>query len=185
MDVPLIKQPLQAAMNPDKLSTLSSMRIKLDTPYELTPDTDGLPVTFPRNPALPSKIKPQKKPAEIKPEPRPVQKSVPVATVLRAVTTETLENTVAVNVKADGTIKEYKTFSMGNPDRIVFDLYNIKSPYHKEQKIVVQFKWIKRIRYFGHPNKLRLVIETLNYAASKYSSVSTDTGLIIHVGSDR
>ena len=158
--------------------------LKSDTPYDIIPNTDGLQVTFPTNPALQGKIKPQKKPVENKPQPRPTQKSVPTATVLRTVTTKILENTVAVNVKADGTIKEYKAFSLGNPDRIVFDLYNIKSPYHKEQKIVIQSKWIKRIRYFGHSHKLRLVIDTLNHSVSKYSSVSTDTGLIIHVGSE-
>jgi hypothetical protein len=109
---------------------------------------------------------------------------VPAATALRTVDIEALENNVTVNIKADGKIKKYKAFRLINPDRIVFDLYNIKSPYHKEQKMVVQSKWIKRIRYFGHPNKLRLVIDTLNHSVSKYSSVSTDTGLIIHVGSE-
>jgi len=84
--------------------------------------------------------------------------------------------------KTDGIIKKYKTFTLTNPDRIVFDLYNLKSPRTKEQKIAVQSKWIKQIRYFGHPHKLRLVIETLNSSIAKYSSVSTDSGLLIHVG---
>jgi type IV pilus assembly protein PilQ len=157
--------------------------LKKVSPHDVTPDKDGLQVTFPKIPALSDKIKPQEELAENKPEPRLTQKSVPVATVLRTVTTETLDNTVAVNVKADGTINNYKAFTMVNPARIVFDLYNIKSPYHKEQKITVQSKWVKRIRYFGHPDKLRLVIETHKEYLSKYSSVSTDTSLIIHVGS--
>lgn len=158
--------------------------LKLDSPYAIAPDKDGLLITFPKNSSPPNKTTPPQKKADNKPEPqlaKPAQKSMPDATTLRSVTTETLENTVAVNLIADGTIKNYKAFTMVNPDRIVFDIYNIKSPHHKEQKIAVQSKWIKQIRYFGHPNKLRLVIDTLNHAASKYSSVSTDTGLIIHV----
>ncbi len=159
--------------------------LKRATPYDVTSDKDGLQVTFPKGPTLSSKIKPQEELAEIKPEPRLTQKSVPVvATVLRTVITESLENNVAVNVKADGTIKNYKAFTIDNPARIVFDLYNIRSPHPEEQKITVQSKWVKRIRYFGHPDKLRLVIETHQEYLSKYSSVSTDTGLIIHVGSD-
>jgi hypothetical protein len=160
--------------------------LKVDSPYTVTPDKDGLLVTFTKTPALPEKINPPATPAANKPVPQlaePAQQSMPIATVLKTVTAESLENAVAVNVQADGTIKEYKAFTVANPDRIVFDLYNIKSPQQQEQKIAVQSKWIKRIRYYGHPDKLRLVIETHQEYPSQYSSSSTDTGLIIHVGS--
>jgi len=159
--------------------------LKLDSPYAITPDKDGLLVTFSKKPTLPEKIKPQNKRAKKKPDPlpaKPAKQSTPAATVLHTVNTEALENSIAVNIKADGIIKKYKTFKLINPDRIVFDLYNLKSPRAKEQKIAVQSKWIKQIRYFGHPHKLRLVIETLNSSLSKYSSLSTDSGLLIQVG---
>ena len=159
--------------------------LKTDSPYAITPDKNGLLVTFSKRPTLSEKFKPQMKPAKKKPDPqtaKPAKQSAPVATVLHTVNTEALENSVAVNIKADGIIKKYKAFTLINPDRIVFDLYNLKSPRVKEQKIDVQSKWIKQIRYFGHPHKLRLVIETLNSSLSKYSSVSTDSGLLIHVG---
>jgi len=172
----------------DENETINStiyIALKVDSPYTVTPDKDGLLITFNKTPALPEKIIPQTPPAEKIPEPqlaKPAQKSMPIATVLRRVTAEPLENAVEVNVQADGTIKEYKAFTMVNPNRIVFDLYNIKSPQEQEQKIAVQSKWIKRIRYYGHPDKLRLVIETHQEYLSQYSSSSTDTGLIIHVG---
>ncbi|MCP4631225.1 MAG: AMIN domain-containing protein [bacterium] len=159
--------------------------LKSVSPYTVTSDSETLQVTFPKISTYPEKIMPQQKPAENKPEPQPaklIQKSEPVATVLRTVTTETLADTATVNVKANGAIKNYKAFTLVNPDRIVFDIYKIKSPHQNEQKIAVQSKWIKRIRYFGHPNKLRLVIEALNISDSKYSSVSTDSGLLISVG---
>jgi len=87
-----------------------------------------------------------------------------------------------VKVAADGTIKNYNDFTLVEPDRIVFDLYQIKSPQVKEQKIAVQSKWIKQIRYFGHTDKLRLVIETHPEYRPTYSSTSINTGLIIKVG---
>jgi hypothetical protein len=71
---------------------------------------------------------------------------------------------------------------MKNPARIVFDLYNIKSPHSREQKIKVQSTEVKQVRYFGHPDKLRLVIETQQKYLSQYTSVPTETGIIIHVG---
>ena len=159
--------------------------LKLDSPHATRPIKNGLQVTFSKRPTLSEKFNPQKMPVKKKPDPqpaKPARQNAPAATVLHTVNTETLENSVTVNIKADGKIKEYKAFKLINPDRIVFDLYNLKSPRAKEQKIAVQSKWIKQIRYFGHPHKLRLVIETLNSSLAKYSSVSTDSGLLIHVG---
>ena len=157
--------------------------LKRDTPYEVTPDKDGLQITFPKRAARAGKKDPQNDVPEKKPEPALIPKRVPVATALRTVTTESLENTVAVHVEADGSIKIFKTFTIVNPARIVCDLYNIKSPHTGEQKITVQSKEVQQIRYFGHPDKLRLVIETLEEYLTKYSSVSTDTGMVIHIGS--
>lgn len=171
----------------ETINSTISIALKLASPYAVTEDKDGLQITFPKNPTPPKKIKPPEKPTENKTEPplaKPAKLSVPVATALRTVNTEALENSVAVKIEADGTIKKYKAFTLINPDRIVFDLYDIKSPYYKEQKIAVQSEWIKRIRYFGYPHKLRLVIETLNNSGSKYSTVPSDTGLIIHVGAN-
>ena len=156
-------------------------------PYSITTRNAELQVIFNKNPVLPQKTTPQPEPANTKPEPqlvKPVQKSAPVATALRSVTAETFENSVAVNVEANGTIKNYKAFTMVNPDRIVFDIYNIKSPHRKEQKIFVRSKWTNRIRYYGHPDKLRLVIDTHNKSFPNYSSVPAANGLIIHVGSN-
>jgi hypothetical protein len=83
---------------------------------------------------------------------------------------------------ADGAITNYKSFTIDDPVRIVFDLYNIKSPYDREHKTSVQSKWVKQIRYFGHPDKVRLVLDTQNEILPKYSSFPTDTGLLIQVG---
>jgi hypothetical protein len=69
-----------------------------------------------------------------------------------------------------------------NPDRIVFDIYDLKSPHEQEQIIAVESQWVKRIRHFGHPDRVRLVIETHDNYSSKYWTNPTDKGLLIYVG---
>jgi len=162
----------------------------VDTTYAVAPDRKELRVTFPKNPPPPrNNIKPigdlEEKTIEKQPSPPlaiPLTKSVPAATALQTVTTTIQNNKVAVDVVADGIIENYDSFTLGEPGRIVFDLYQVKSPQVKEQKIAVQSEWIKRMRYFGHPDKLRLVIETNPKNRPTYSSESTTTGLTIRVG---
>jgi len=108
--------------------------------------------------------------------------SAPAATQLKSVTATPLKNNLVVHVKANGTINDYTSFTMDNPARIVFDMHRISSPGKAEHRIAVRSKWVNRIRYFGHPNKVRLVLETHSVYLSKYSAAPTDTGLLIHVG---
>lgn len=156
--------------------------LKADTSYEVAQDSDQVQVSFPMHPALSNRIAPHKKTAEVKPEPQKIQKLLPTATVLIKVNTESHEDALAVDVVADGTIANYNAFTVDNPARIVFDMFNIKSPHSVEQKISIQSKAVRQIRYFCHPDKLRLVIDTRKEYLSKYSSASTDKGLIIKVG---
>jgi hypothetical protein len=147
--------------------------LKKDSPYALTKDDAGIKITFPRTTALSNDTKPQKKLAAKKPQ---------AANHLKTVTATPLKNNITVEVKADRAIKNYKSFTMENPDRIVFDLYNFKSPYKQEQIIAVESQWVKRIRHFGHPDRVRLVIETHKNYLLSYSALPTDNGLLIHVG---
>ena len=48
--------------------------------------------------------------------------------------------------------------------------------------MAVASPWVKRIRHFGYPDKVRLVLETHQNYLSKYSAVPNDTGLAIQVG---
>jgi len=176
----------------ETINSIVYIALKVDATHAVARDENGLRVTFPKIPAPPAntgKIKPPlnhvRKTAKKHPElqlTETFETSAPAATVLQSVTTQNLNNIVTVKVVADGTINNYNTFKLVEPDRIVFDLSKIRSPHFKEQKIAVQSKWIKQIRYFGHPDKLRLVIETHPGNRPKYSSVSTDTGLTIRVG---
>ena len=180
---------IKAGQVDEEQTTNSRIFIALnrEIPYDLIPDEDGIKVSFPKSAPLAKDIKPQKPkekttPVPQPPKPLPTPKKIPDATRLTAITVEKFTDNIAVNVEADGTIKAYNSFTMENPARIVLDLDKLKSPYETIQKIAVQSKWLKRIRYFGHPDKVRLVLETHKDFLSKYSARPTDTGLLINIG---
>jgi type IV pilus assembly protein PilQ len=158
--------------------------MKADAPYELKPQDSGLQVIFPKG-ASPTPAAA----APVTEEPIAVQaaptKTLPVASRLESVTATPLKNNVVINLQADGTIKNYKSFTIdGKEPRIVFDIFKIKSPFEKEQRIAVQSKWARQIRHFGYPDKVRLVVDTQNTYLDKYSASPTDNGLLIHVGNN-
>ena len=51
-----------------------------------------------------------------------------------------LEKNIIVNVNADATITDYQSFAIDNPARIVFDIYNLKSPHQEDRTIAVDSK---------------------------------------------
>jgi type IV pilus assembly protein PilQ len=163
---------------------------KKDTSYDLSSDAGRLTVTFPATGALSDDAQPQSKLVEKEPEPEPEKKSEPeiiqygrpTANYLKTITATPLKDKITVEVKADTAINNYKSFILDRPPRIVFDLYNLKSPYKKEQRVSVTSPWVKRIRHFAHPDRVRLVLETHKNYLSKYSALPNDTGLLIHVG---
>ncbi|MGB5750858.1 MAG: type IV pilus secretin PilQ [Desulfobacterales bacterium] len=107
----------------------------------------------------------------------------PPATRITAIGTTPLKKSVAINVKADGTIKNYKAFTIAEaPPRIVYDLYGLKSPYKGEQRIVVKSDSVTKVRHFGHSDKVRIVVETKKAYLSQYMASPVDNGLLIYVG---
>ena len=73
---------------------------------------------------------------------------------------------------------------MKNHARIVFDLFDIKSPYRREQTIPVNTDWLQRIRHYGDAKKLRIVLDTTEPYLSAFSAVRVENGLTIKVGRD-
>jgi type IV pilus assembly protein PilQ len=119
---------------------------------------------------------------EEKAEPTTALMNLPAATQLEAVTALSLKNKLVINVKADGVIKDFTSFTLDSPPRIVFDIFNLHSAYETEQKIAVESKWVNRIRHFAHPDKVRLVLDTHQDFLSGYEASPIDDGLIIEVG---
>ncbi|MGD9225793.1 MAG: type IV pilus secretin PilQ [Desulfobacterales bacterium] len=171
----------------DDKSTTSRIFIamKADAPYDLKPEDTGLQVSFPKAapPAAPAKPPVAKKPSAPQTPPQTSKKDLPAASRLKAVSATPLKNNVVVNVQADGAIKNYKAFTIdGKEPRIVIDMFKIKSPYEKEQRLSVESQWVRQVRHFGYPDKVRLVLDTPKTSLAKYSASTTAGGLIVHVG---
>ena len=159
--------------------------LKKDLPYNITPDETGIQISFPKSGEMVAKAgEPQPAVSEKSAQqPEPEKKMAAPATRITAIGTTPLKQSVAINVKADGTIKNYKSFTIEEaPPRIVYDLYGLKSPYKGEQRIKVKSDWVTLIRHFGHPDKVRIVVETKKPYLSKYGASPVDNGLLIHVG---
>ena len=156
--------------------------LQVERPYAFSPEQNGVRVSFPKTTHRRADTDAAINPAAGENETGPAEKDSASATVLETVTATSLENHTIVNVNADGTIGDYRSFAMDNPARIVFDIYNLKSPYEKEQIIPVASRWVKQIRYFAYPDKIRLVLDTEPEFLSQYFSFSTASGLLIYVG---
>jgi hypothetical protein len=156
--------------------------LKKDTPYNIIPSDPQLQVVFKKT-TVPSKnTDSSNKTAEKEAAQKLGPTNVPAATRLKSVTAKPHTESLTITINANGTVKSYKSFTIDKPPRIVFDLYNITSPFAGEQQIDLETKWVKQIRYFGHPEKLRLVLDTHKEYLSKFSSAPTNTGLQINVG---
>jgi type IV pilus assembly protein PilQ len=124
--------------------------------------------------------------AEPKPEENATQaneKATP-ATQLQYITTFDTDRGTRIHMVADGTISDYEAFAVDDPSRIVFDIFGIKSPYKKEKLIHVNSKWVNQIRYFGHPDKVRLVMDLNPDLKSSYLAEPDKDGLTVFVGEE-
>lgn len=154
-----------------------------DVSYEVDREDTGLKISFKKVPAITAAAT-----TEIEEEPSEQLKIAPAKSVLipasrlESILATQLENGVKIYVNADGTIKDYKSFTVDDTPRIVFDIYNIKSPYKGEQTVQVNTKWVKRVRHFGYPDRLRVVLDTKSEYLSAYSSTPVEKGLVIQVG---
>ncbi len=106
----------------------------------------------------------------------------PPATRLESVSAQAGDQGVQVLLAANGVINEYSTFTLKSPPRIVYDIPNLESPYHREQRVVVDTPWVKRVRYYADPFKLRVVLDTDDAYLAAYDAKPTGNGLAISVG---
>jgi len=87
-----------------------------------------------------------------------------------------------VDVMADGPIRNYTSFTLEKPARIVFDMFGLNSSKNREETIPVQQPGVNTIRYYGDSNKIRLVIETDPAYLKSFSGSPVPNGLQIQVG---
>lgn len=163
----------------------STVRVQVnltaDRPYEVMRDEDRLIVQFAaaEDTGMETASTMMEEPVEEPTEPEVVSP----ATVLQSVDAHPQDEGVDIAVTADGTIDDYKSFTIRDPARIVFDLYGIQSPFEKEQVVPVGTSWVKRIRHYGYADRVRLVVDTEASYLDAFSVDAVPSGLAIHVGS--
>jgi type IV pilus assembly protein PilQ len=166
----------------DKRNTRILILLKRDRPYELSPDGQGLKISFPKTTARQEDRGVNIDSVTAKKDDNKGDKEVLIAGRLASVTATPLKNHMIVNVNADGTISDYQSFAIKNPARIVFDIFNLKGPQAGEQIISVASNWVKQIRYFAYADKIRLVLDTDEDYLTEYFSFPTASGLLIYIG---
>ena len=160
--------------------------LKKDIPYDVIPDDTGIKISFSKASEAPvsSDSAADSEPPELVQAKKTVEAIGPAATNLKSVYVLKYEEKIKVNINADGVIKNYKSFTIKSPARIVFDIYNIKSPFKKQKTVPVNSKWVSRVRHFGYPDKVRVVLDTKKKFLTGFSAYQVETGLEIHVGKD-
>jgi len=156
--------------------------LRQDVPYTVSLENGQLKVAFPI-PETPSvtvaeKVAQLTAPKEESAKP----KYVMAATQLSTITFSELDNGLQVNLIGDGTITDYKSFTVRNPARIVLDINHIQGTSTKEEMIAVDTPWVKRIRHYGYPDRLRVVLDTYPEHLDAFSAAPADDGLKILVG---
>lgn len=111
-------------------------------------------------------------------------RDAPPATRLESVSAQPGDGGVQVLLAANGVIGEYSTFTLKSPPRIVYDIPNLESPSHREQRVAVDTPWVKRVRYYADPFKLRVVLDTDDAYLAAYDAKPTNNGLAITVGQE-
>jgi type IV pilus assembly protein PilQ len=169
----------------DETTALIEIEVKTDAPYDVARQGDEVVVVFARPLHIPKIAEAPVAPeAEQEPKPMPAagDLSGPAATRLEAVTVQRLENGVEIRVRADGPIKDYNAFTLAGPDRIVYDIFGVTSPYIREQTVEVGMPGVSRVRHYGDREKLRLVLDTTAEQFRATNARSIQDGLLIHVG---
>jgi len=105
------------------------------------------------------------------------------ASRLQSVYAAKFGDSLKVFVGADGMITNYRSFTIDSPARIVFDIFNIQSPYEGEKVIPVNTRWVSQIRYHSYPDRVRVVLDTQSSYLDHFSAHPVENGLLIQMGS--
>ena len=159
------------------------LALKKKAPYELSPMGAEMQISFSKAKATSEEVASPKTIDEKKSEPAKMPIKQPVAKRLQDVVVAALEDKVIVKVKADGVIKDYKSFTLSDPARIVIDMYNLKSPYTGEKIIAVESNMVDQVRHCVHPDKVRLVLDMHKDNLKNYSATQAQNGLFIRIRS--
>jgi type IV pilus assembly protein PilQ len=162
------------------------MLLKTDHNYSVDQKDGTLTVSFSKPAPAPMKTEPEAVPVQTPPvtQEAPAVSAGPAASELEAVSAAVAGQSTLVTVQADGEIKNFKSFTLKNPSRIVFELLDLGCKQKGEQVIPVDSPWIQKIRYYAYPDKVRLVMDTNADNLKRVGAWPVASGLMIRVGQD-
>jgi hypothetical protein len=177
---------IQTVQIPDKsMKARAILGLNGSAAYKLVPEKNNLKVVFTKTTApapgaasRPSPVVPTQEPQS------PTAQPATAPGVLKGVNVASHGGGVAIYMRVDGKVENYKTFTIDDslPARIVVDLIGIRSAFEGEQKIPGKGNIVKRVRHLGYPDKVRVVVETEKGYLTDFSLKPVDSGVVLQVG---
>jgi len=136
-----------------------------------------------------AEAKPAPAPTGPKPSATPKQAAAPAAAAqtpagpsLLGVDVEGTADRTVVRMQTDGVVPDVKTFTLGDPPRLVIDLVGVTNQV-RTSKIALDLPQADRLRIGQHPGKVRLVLDAPAGAPLADRDVAVDaTGVVLTLG---
>jgi type IV pilus assembly protein PilQ len=97
------------------------------------------------------------------------------------VSLEQKKDFITFNIMADGKLENYDFFKLDSPPRLVLDIWGVGTRYPKKS-IKIKNPFIKEVRIGQHPDKLRVVFDSLKSQLPPYQINRMDDKLIVSLG---
>jgi len=107
----------------------------------------------------------------------PVNKAKDVVNVLF----EEKNDFITFNIIGDGRLENYDSFKLDSPARLVLDIWGVGSRY-PQKSIKIKSLFVKEVRIGQHPDKVRLVFDSLKPKLPPYQINRIEDKLIVSVG---
>jgi type IV pilus assembly protein PilQ len=195
---PVLQSVTAAEVAREGTTARVQLLFKRDALYEVNRQGSGLKVVInkagmPPATSRPDSPAPPSSAARMTAAPRPASEMAPPETVapasgaahatrLQSVYAARFGDALKVFVGADGMITNYRSFTIESPARIVFDLFNIRSPYEREKVVPVNTRWVSQIRYHNYPDRVRVILDTQAAFLDRFSAHPVENGLLIQMG---
>jgi type IV pilus assembly protein PilQ len=186
---PVLQSVTAAEVAREGTTARVQLLLKRDALYEINRQGGGLKVVIDKSglSAAPSPAAARSVPSPAEPAMAPAAAVAPAgqganASRLQSVYAARFGEALKVFVGADGMITNYRSFTIESPARIVFDLFNIRSPYPREKVVPVNTRWVSQIRYHNYPDRVRVILDTQPAYLSQFSAHPVENGLLIQMG---
>ena len=113
--------------------------------------------------------------------PAPVSKTISKAKEVLNFSLEQKKDFIVLNIIADGRLENYNAFKLDSPARLVLDLWQVDTRY-PQKAIKTKNPFIKMVRIGHHPDKLRLVFDSVKPQLPPYQINRIENKLIVSIG---